>query len=973
MENNQIWLKPKPTHIDEYFEGFLSYLSSGKVTDVLYIESVHLLKQRVSILVHERMGTPLYRQNKDPEILKFNARLCGAWLLAVNDAGKQERKLVLLTMINNLVHIALKNKVPGLNNNFAINSVANLLDKAMRLAVYDMPCAFTFSWDDLTHFFPDLFTVKTLALTLGPTSQGWYEGRGGMMTKDGKIVLANYTKQQFDMLYLRKTTSVTQLLPDYEIAVSTDQALQIKESKKDDIQAIETFVDDILHLMKNGKKENQKKRLRDYSDGEYVPVEVTEVSAKRIMLRTIDPEYNIISGQLVFEQNLKIFSKIYPVEVWAKVLKVGERFNANVNTSNNSFSITNLFVDYICDNARPEDTFDTHNHMVSGSWLKLREFWTDQGFMVYVDITEEDNEKLQETDGYAGVEISHVGTGQFRGCVYGHICDFEVDKRNISRDEVCPAMLRNFIQEHSKVKLSERNDSYEPISAEFIKEYCKTLNILQSREMNPLVRYRILSVMRLMCTLLNNDKEGDYCHYIAKYIKTLVVFAKADSDEGELVAPINVPEDLKDEETVMNGADILKILSCFAKNYDATTAVLNPYIDRENEVLSNTASLVLSYNRLYGLLEGKTLKGIKKQILNLLSVVTDGDSTLELSNEFEGIFGEEDDMKEFKTSFFEAPANASEQRQPYNIFRGICAMMNNRGGVLYLGVNDRGIPVGLKNDLQTLSSRYNKAATLDAYMLHISKMGEEWFGERFWKYVTLKPIPELLVVSIIIEPYPYDVVYLKDKTTYLRKNNASAPVTDQNTIADIRRRRLKNIRKTDDKIIIVQDAIQREKRVRLIGYRSSNSGTIRNRLVEAFYIQDNEYIHCYEPESDMVKMFRISRADKIDIIDDAWKFKDRHKRINMDPFHMSGETKTDIKLHLKLSAKNAIEESYPGISSCIKQYDSDTWTLETFTYDLNPLMIFYISNAKDVEIVEAKGLKEAVQEYVKEFLNPSED
>ena len=22
MENSQIWLKPKPTHIDEYFEGF---------------------------------------------------------------------------------------------------------------------------------------------------------------------------------------------------------------------------------------------------------------------------------------------------------------------------------------------------------------------------------------------------------------------------------------------------------------------------------------------------------------------------------------------------------------------------------------------------------------------------------------------------------------------------------------------------------------------------------------------------------------------------------------------------------------------------------------------------------------------------------------------------------------------------------------------------------------------------------------
>lgn len=199
--------------------------------------------------------------------------------------------------------------------------------------------------------------------------------------------------------------------------------------------------------------------------------------------------------------------------------------------------------------------------------------------------------------------------------------------------------------------------------------------------------------------------------------------------------------------------------------------------------------LVQSYNRLCGLLEKKTLRGIKKQILNHLSVVTDGDSTLELSNELEGIFGEEDDMKEFKTSFFEAPTNAKEQRQSHNIFRGICAMMNNRGGVLYLGVNDKGIPVGVKNDLEYLAKKYGQSPTLDAYMLQINKMGEEWFGETYWKYVTLKPISEHNVVCITIEPYPYDIVYLKDGSTYLRKNNSSAPINDESTIEDIRRRR----------------------------------------------------------------------------------------------------------------------------------------------------------------------------------------
>lgn len=91
--------------------------------------------------------------------------------------------------------------------------------------------------------------------------------------------------------------------------------------------------------------------------------------------------------------------------------------------------------------------------------------------------------------------------------------------------------------------------------------------------------------------------------------------------------------------------------------------------------------------------------------------------------------------------------------------------------------------------------------------------------------------------------------------------------------------------------------------------------------------------------------------------------------MDIDPFHMSGEKKTKIILRLKLQAKNAIEEYYPGISQYIKQYNNDTWTLDTFTYNLYPLMVFYLSHAKYVEIVDANGLKEAVINYVKQNLH----
>ena len=971
MENRQIWLKPKPSHIDENFEDFLDYLkTTTSSSDTLYIESLRLLKERVALLMEERTAAPIYRQNKDPEALKFNIRLCGAWLLAVKDAGTQDRKQVLLTMINNLIHLSLQSKVAALNNfTYAYKNASALLQMAISLVTNDMPQTLSFSWSDLTGFSLDIFVMKFLKLNFTTSTEGLYEGKGLMTAAQGKITLTTYSKQLYDKKYLQKGIVETPLLPEYGVTMSTDKNLQIKESQKEDIEVLEEFVNDILQCMKAVKKATPSKCLRHYNDGDYVPVEVTEVSLQGIEMRTIDPHFSTVTGRLVFDQNLKIFSKIYPAEVWCKVLKTGDRLNVHVKPSDGTFSITDLFIDYIRDNVDESDVFDAHNRRVPGSWLNLREFWTNAGFMVYVDLTEEENEQLEESEGYAGVEITRFGTGLYSGCLYGRICDFEVEQLNISRDETCPAMIRRFIEEHSQIEWhEEEEEDCERIEQAFIKEFCYTLNMLQSREVNPMLRYRILAVIRILCTLIESEKDDQYCQYIAKYIKTLILFAKADSNEGRMVIAVDAPEDLKNEETVTNGADILTILSCFARGYDETSSILDPYIENENETLSKTASLVQSYNRLFGLLETKTLRGIKRQILNRLSVVTDGDSTLELSNELEGIFGEEDDMKEFKSSFFEAPGNSKEQRQFYNIFRGICAMMNNRGGILYLGVNDKGIPVGLKSDLEHLSKKHNLSPTLDAYILYISRIGEEWFGETYWKYVTLKPVSEHNVVSIIIEPYPYDIVYLKDRTTYLRKNNASAPITDESTIEDIRRRRLENLRKTDDKTIILKDAIQKERKVRLVRYKSSNSGTIQNRTVEAFHMDSNEYVHCYEAEHDKVKVFRISRAEKVVMLDEPWEHKSRHQKLKMDPFHMSGGTAIDVKLRLKLEAKNAIEELYPDLSSCIKPYDSSTWTLQTFTYNLYPLTMFYLSHAPYVEIVNVAGLKEAVKEYVSRYL-----
>jgi hypothetical protein len=89
----------------------------------------------------------------------------------------------------------------------------------------------------------------------------------------------------------------------------------------------------------------------------------------------------------------------------------------------------------------------------------LREFWTDEGFMVYLNLTEEEDEKLDDNDRSAYIEIEKCNTyGEFKGCLYGNIVDYQVEKRDISRDDVCPRMLRRFIDSLSHISITEKKE-----------------------------------------------------------------------------------------------------------------------------------------------------------------------------------------------------------------------------------------------------------------------------------------------------------------------------------------------------------------------------------------------------------------------------------------------------------------------------------------------------------------------------------
>lgn len=998
-ENNAIWLKPKPAHIDENFEDFLTYLKTCTDKDgALYKESIKLLKERIDILIEERFGIPSYRHLTDISTRQFNVRLCGAWLLSVTNETYNKRKLVLLTLINNLIQICLlSNKSIGKQQTLTYKSIEPLLSMAVSLIMCKVPDNLNLNWadiiqpedkkyallygkklDDSPSWSIDKFLTSFLTNEFKEYEDSLFEEKGSLIVENGEIRIVPVTKNQFAKTALKNSLVENNFIPAWHLNLYSDKKSQIKESKKDDVEVIEDCIDSIVVDQQKCVKSPKTRFLKNYSNRDIVPIEVVEVGTKSFTVRTIDPEYTEITGKLVFENNLQIFKKNYPFEMWAEALPVGTRINATYNEGTKCFSLTEQFIDFIREDVKIGDELKCKYYREVQVNEGFYEFVSHDGYIVFVPLTPEQENEIDE-DGYIIAKVfCYNDEKNKRGCIKASFIAKDENPSEFEPGEALRSLISDFIYYIGDVNISDGEEGVRIFDEFFIKEICYTLNIIQSRESNPRKRYKLLSVIKLLSVMAHFEKESCYVTYLSKYIKTLILFAQTEKDENKCIKNIAVPDGLEDNETITSGTEILKILSYFAKEYNnANNQALAEYIESENELISKTASLVQSYNRLKDLLEDKTLKGIKRQILEGLSLVIDGDSNLDLSNKQEVNFGEEDDTKEFKHSFLFAPTTAKEKRQEYTVCKAICGLMNNRGGVVYLGVGEDqdglGRPVGLDLDLEELSRRDHVRSSLDDYEVYINRKGEDWLGETAWSYVTIKQDREYNIIKIYVEPYPYDVVYLTDGKTYLRKNNSTDEIKEESTIEDIRRRRQEALRKVDDKLINLQDAIQKGLKVRLLGYQSSNSEKTSNRIVEPFCIEDNEYVICYEPAESKVKMFRISRIDKVAVTEEKWTNKSKHKMPFIDIFHMaedasSKKERIKIKLNLKLRAKNALCEMYPKATKCLLSIDGETWQFETEVTSLRPIMHFYLNYAESIEILDASGLIDELRNYISTYI-----
>ena len=160
-------------------------------------------------------------------------------------------------------------------------------------------------------------------------------------------------------------------------------------------------------------------------------------------------------------------------------------------------------------------------------------------------------------------------------------------------------------------------------------------------------------------------------------------------------------------------------------------------------------------------------------------------------------------------------------------------------------------------------------------------------------------------------------------------------------------------------------AIEKRRQVILHNYASSNSGAVRDRLVEPFAFTTN-YIQvwCYEPQSNSNKRFNVSRIEEVEVTNNEWQNEKAHHSLKSDIFRSGGDKEINIKLKLGVMAKNLLLEEFPLANRHLTQLDNEHWLLDTTIYRCEGAGRFIIGVANDITIIEGDELRSYLKDYM---------
>ena len=953
--SKHLWLELRPDYIDANFQPVYEYLLSFRKSesnreDTFYQTTLDLLRQRAQELVAEEAARPVSAEETvDKDRCLFYSKILCLYLLNEPDTTNPAFKEAYFTLLFQLARCA-KDSASA--------------EQLLRIALEVFSCESVKSTGIRWNIF-DLYSTDILAYSIingyslidDPDRFVFLENKGILRANLGKILLAPVNRDTLK-------ASFPGMVPNLSFFQEALQVLdaktnKIKQGESGDIDKIEAFTDEFVSRQASVKP--AVKKLHQYAPGETVDVELITKDGN-LRVRTIDPEYECIEGDLVIA-NLDKF--LYYSALDLKLyLNVGDQFPLHLQNisdkGNSKFLIDEEFKDYIIGTYKPGKVVLARKmeDRTNKKGVTQTIWWTEMGFPAYTKFVRE-----VEKDEFAFIELSDTGTGSYRHFVNAYFDSTAGDGDTFDVELSKKSAIQSFTYQDQPAA-PEKSDDVE-LSADLARQLCRMLYFYQTTLRSAVMRYRLLCTCRILAELVEDRLTSEYIGFVASYLENVVAFADDDYDD---MRPLEYGDAQELTADISRRIDIVRILMEYGKGEDSD--VLDAVIeDDADELLVKLSKLVQSANRIRSVVSDNLLVHIKKEIISNLSI--DSEKKTDLEEKKGTYYGTEDATKEFKPSFFEAPDD-SEHSQDWNVFKEMCAFFNSElGGTLYLGVADSGYTQGLDRDLLNLGKIGNKAYAdnIDGYKRYILDAAKKFFPiKAVLMNLNFVPVEDGKVLAIRVDPWEGGIVEMDGKA-FIRMDSESVEM-DARMKDEVVRKKLLSKKDESGNVRNLQKAIEERRKVILHGYSSSSRTEDRKDMEPFAFDDDYQTIWCYDPSAGKCKSYKVARIGSVEVLETLWAYTAKHQQGKTDIFRMTGDK--GIKIHLQLDhySKLLLCEEFPKATDIlVADASGETWYLDTEVRSLAGVGRFYMGLGKQhITIVDSPELVEYVAAFAKENL-----
>lgn len=366
---------------------------------------------------------------------------------------------------------------------------------------------------------------------------------------------------------------------------------------------------------------------------------------------------------------------------------------------------------------------------------------SESGFLVSTPLAEGVSE---ERGGYYLLEVTDVpSVGRIKGKILG------ATKERFDRHEAVANLVYSYIEECKKYKNGDGQGKFNTgkiersigVSGKYVKELIRLLQLYLTQEVC-LENLNLLYFIRLLAHVLGDYRLKGYYDCLINHLIVKYEFIEGRLETLDLGA---LEKDFRAYPTLEPLWAVIRMLSSYGDRSFAGD--LERFSHSENDYVAKVAGAILAKDVQGNLPEESRWR--EDELLDLLSLKGKGEE--------DSMSGNMKEKRTFKNSLV-YPVGAKHvdvEAQLDSIMQDMCRFLNNQGGTVYIGMSDKGVPVGIQADLDYL------CCNLDKYELFLHQRIKEAFGEEVDRTIQIerKQFGDKVVVGLVVPHFDREVEY----------------------------------------------------------------------------------------------------------------------------------------------------------------------------------------------------------------------